>query len=892
MPSSSHKIFKPYGLLCEYIVDPIGIDVKIPRFSWILHHMERGVSQSAYQIQVASNKERLSCNTGDIWDSGEVRSKESVNVPFDGSPLEACRKYYWRVRWWDQLSHQSQYSETATFETGLFQESDWRAEWIEGKDLFRKQITVNKIIESARVYVSGLGFYELNVNGKRIGNHVLDPGWTSYDKLVLYSTYDITQDLVSGENVIGVMLGNGRYAQKPSENLPPYMIEFIELYGRPNKILLIQIQVKYTDGSDELIVSDRSWKTENGPIVYDDLCNGEIYDARHEKTGWTKQGFDDNGWLDVSLAEPPRGKLVSQTSLPPIRRIKTIQPIQMSNPEPGVYVYDLGQNFAGWVRLKVQGPRGSRVSLRFAELLNNDGALNVVPNRSARAEDVYILKGGRVEVYEPKFTYHGFRYVEVKGYPGTPNLESVEGVVVNSDVRTTGGFSCSNKLINTIHRNIVWGQLSNLMSIPTDCPQRDERLGWTGDAQLTIEEIFYNFDAAAFFTKWVRDIREAQREDGAIPNFVPSTDNSYISDPAWGIAGVIVPWYLYLHYRDRRILEENYEMMRKWVEFLESNSVKHLTKLTRYGDWCPPGQIKSLDTSGELVSTWYHFYGAMLLHKVEGILGMTNRVDRTLELVESIKDAFNNEFLKTKFYDRGSQTSNILPLFLDMVPEQALKSVLGHLIEEIEENRGGHLATGIVGTRYILDTLTKHGYSELAYRIVTNTTYPSWGYMIKEGATTLWERWEYLASGGMNSHNHIMLGSIDSWFYKTLAGIRVDANHPGFNQIIIKPHPVGDLSHVSASIETPLGKVSSSWKIEDRDFFIEVSIPVNSQGTLHIPNMEIKHPVIMESNETIWRDESFVEGVPGIQRGEQTKGYTVFLVGSGRYSFRLTGAYM
>ncbi len=888
MSSSSHQIIKPFGLLCEYGVDPIGIDVKIPRFSWTLHPTGRGISQSAYQIQVASTKELLLDNNGDIWNSGEVQSRDSVNVPFEGSPLAACCKYYWRVKWWDQSNHISHYSETATFEMGLLQESDWRAGWIEGKDLFRKQITVEKKIESARVYVSGLGFYELNVNGNRIGNHVLDPGWTSYDKLVLYSTYDITNDLVNGENVIGVILGNGRYAQKPSENLPPYMIEFIELYGQPNKKLLLQVKVNYTDGSEELFISDDSWKTENGPIVEDDLCNGEIYDARLEKTGWTKQGFDDNGWLDVSLAESPGGKLVSQTTLPPIRRIKTVQPVQMSNPKPGVYVYDLGQNFAGWARLKVQGPRGSRVSLRFAELLNNDGTLNVVPNRSARAEDVYILKGGRVEVYEPKFTYHGFRYVEVNGYPGTPNLESVEGVVLNSDVGTTGGFSCSNKLINDIHRNIVWGQLSNLMGIPTDCPQRDERLGWTGDAQLTIEEIFYNFDAAAFFTKWVRDIREAQREDGAIPNFVPSTDNSYISDPAWGIAGVIVPWYLYLHYGDRRILEENYEMMSKWVEFLESNSVKHVTKLTRYGDWCPPGQIKSLDTSGELVSTWCHFYGASLLHKVEGVLGMTSQAENTLELVERIKEAFNKEFLRTKFYDKGSQTSNILPLFLDMVPEQAQKSVLDHLVEEIEENRGGHLATGIVGTRYILDTLTKHGYSELAYRIVTNTTYPSWGYMIKEGATTLWERWEYLASGGMNSHNHIMLGSVDAWFYKTLAGIKVDSDHPGFEQVIIKPHPVGDLSHVSASIETPLGKVSSSWKIEGGDFFIDVSIPVNSQGTIYIPSMGEKNPVITESDVTVWRDETFVEGAIGIQRGERTKNYTFFLVGSGRYSFRLT----
>jgi alpha-L-rhamnosidase len=836
---------------------------------------------------VSSSEEGLLDDDGAVWDSGRVESRASVNVSFDGGPLETRRKYFWRMRWWDDGGRVSPYSEVATFEMGLIGGDDWSAEWIEGRDLFRKQIPIDTEIESARVYVSGLGFYELYVNGERIGDQVLDPGWTSYDRLVMYSTYDITDELVRGENVLGILLGAGRYAQTPADDLPPYMPNFIELYGQHDKKLLLQLHVNYTDGSEEVFTSDGTWKTEKGPLVEDDLYNGEVYDARLERDGWSESGYDDSGWVDASIADPPPGRLISQGTLPPIRRIKALQPVKMSSPVSGVNIYDFGQNFAGWVRLRVQGPRGAKVKLRFTELLNPDGSLNVAPNRSARAEDTYILRGGDVEYYEPRFTYHGFRYVEVTGYPGTPGLDSIEGVVVNSDVRTTGGFTCSNQLINDIHRNVVWGQLSNMVSIPTDCPQRDERLGWTGDAQLTVEEALYNFDAAPFFAKYVRDIRVAQREDGALPNFAPSCESSFPSDPAWGIAGIIVPWYLYLHCGDRRILEENYEMMRRWVEYLESQSEGHVTKITKYGDWCPPGQIKPLDTSVELTSTWCHYQGAMLLHEIEKILGKTAEAEGTLKLAESIREAFNEEFLKETFYDRGSQTSNVLPLYLDMVPEQAQSSVLEHLIYDINHNRGGHLATGIIGTRYLLDTLTKLGHTDLAYKIVTKTTYPSWGHMIQEGATTLWERWEYLASGGMNSHNHIMFGSVDGWFYRVLAGIDVDAQRPGFEQVHFKPHPVGDLGHVSASIETQRGKVSSSWRIGGGEFFLEVSIPVNSHGTVAIPSIGMENPVIEESGVIVWREGAFAEGVPGISKGESADDCIVFQVGSGTYSFRL-----
>ena len=726
------------------------------------------------------------------------------------------------------------------------------------------------------------------MNGNRVWDQVLDPAWTSYDKVILYSTYDVTKLVVDGENAMGVILGFGRYAQKPRPNQPPYITKFIELYGQPNRKLILQLMIRYVDGGEEVFVSDDTWNTEYGPVVEDDLCDGETYDARLERSGWWEPSYDDSGWSGASLAVPPGGELASQATLQPIRRVDFLKPLNLSNPKPGLFIYDFGQNFAGWAKLRVQGPRGTQVKLRFSELLSPDGTLNTKPNRSARAEDVYILKGGGVEIYEPRFTYHGFRYVEVSGYPGTPGLDSVEGVVVNSDVRTIGGFSCSNQLLNDVHKNIVWGQRSNMVGIPTDCPQRDERLGWTGDAQLAVEEALLNFDSVSFFTKYLRDIRVAQRPDGSLPNFAPACESSYPPDPAWGSACIILPWYIYLQCGDVRVLEENYWMMRRWVDFLESQSVNHITKLTRYGDWCPPGQIKSLDTSGELISTWYHLYGTMLLYEVEKVLGKVSEAEDTLKLVEKIKAAFNGDFLKDgRYYDKGSQTSNALPLYLDM-GDEATGLVLNHLVEDLIENHDGHLSTGILGTRYILDALTKHGHPALAYGIVSKTTYPGWGYMIREGATTLWERWEYIASGGMNSHNHIMFGSVDAWFYRVLAGLEADADGPGFEHIKLKPTPIGDLTHVSASVETVRGIVSSRWRIDEEVLFFDFSVPVNSRGTVYLPCLRASNPVIEESGSYIWKNETFVKGVPGVYSGEWIGDYITLEIGSGEYSFRLS----
>mgnify|MGYP000226888060 CR=1 FL=1 len=877
---------KPTNLLCEYAVNPVGIDVPHPRFSWEERHFERGRTQSAYQILVATTRENLINDVGDAWNSGKVTSSSSVNIEYDGKPLESGRTYYWKVRWWDDKDRVSPYSKIATFEMGFLSQNDWKAKWIRGGNILRTHFSISRKVKRARAYICGLGYYELRINGRKVGDRQLDPGWTDYDKLVLYSTYDVTSLLKEGENAVGVMLGNGWYARKRSSD------------GSPKPpILILQIDLEFQDGSRKTIISDEKWKVSKGPIIENDIYNGETYDARLEEEGWDTPGYDDSTWKNAEIAEPPSGRLVSQAAFPPIKAVKTIQPISISNPKPGVYVYDFGQNFTGWVRLTVKGPRGAKVKLRYAELLHPDGTINTTPNRGAKATDTYILKGGGIEVYEPRFTYHGFRYVEVTGFPGTPNLDSLEGIVVHSAVESTGGFSCSNQLINKIHKNILWGQLSNLMSVPTDCPQRDERLGWMGDAQLTVEEAIYNFNMAAFYTKWIRDIKEAQEKDGSVPDVVPPYWRLYPADPAWGTACVTIPWHLYLYYGDKRILEENYDVMKGWVDFLGTKTEGYVVKFSKYGDWCPPGYINSPDTPGELVSTFYYYHDAMILSKVARLLGKSAEAERYKRLSEKIKEAFNKEFLKDDQYAPirisstlppiSSQTSNLLPLFLEIVPKDKEESVFKRLLENIVTKHDCHVATGIVGTRYLLDTLTKHGRADLAYKLVSQTTYPSWGYMIREDATTVWERWEYLTGGGMNSHNHIMFGSIDAWFYKALAGINIDPDAPGFERIIIKSHVVGDLKYVSASINTIRGKVSSSWRKEEDSLVLEVSLPVNSRGEVHIPDLGLKNPMVKEGGKIIWKNEAYVKGVPGITSGKREEGYIIFEVGSGTYSFQI-----
>ncbi len=912
--------YAPTDLLCEYASNPLGIDVAAPQFSWVVNHCKRGQFQSAYHVLVASSRGNLDADNGDKWDSGKVASGQSINVLYEGSSLESGKTYYWKVRAWDKDGRMSSWSRVATFEMGLLKPDDWKGKWLKGGKLLRKEFTVDKNIKRARTYICGLGYYELRINGEKVGDHMLDPGWTDYDKRALYVTYDITNYLKVGRNAVGVMLGNGWYS--------PGRLNVSKKYS-DSPVLIAQIHINFTDDSTMRIVTDETWKVVQGPIVSDDVYNGETYDARLEKPGWDAPNYDDSDWNAATVADAPRGKLVSQGSFPPIKVVKRMQPIEITNPEPNVYVYDFGQNFSGWGRLRVHGPRGIQVKLRYAELLDENGMLNTVPNRDAEATDTYILKSEGQEVYEPRFTYHGFRYVELTGFPGTPMLESLEGCVVHSAVEPIGSFICSNPLINRIHRNVLWGQLSNLMSIPTDCCQRDERLGWMGDAQLSAEEAIYNFNMVSFYTKWIGDIREAQKEDGSIPDVVPPYRSLYPADPAWGTAWVVIPWYLYLYYSDKQILEHNYSSIKKWVDFLSTQAMDYIISYGKYGDWCPPCRVHSLATPVKVTSTWYYYHDSLILSKIARILGKSEDTEKYSELSGKIREAFNREFFKDDHYsgenyselykkveallssaipatasederkERAkiliagfagcSQTSNVLALFLDMVPRDKKEAVLKNLVNDITRTHSNHLNTGIVGTRYILNVLTRYGQVELAYKIATQTTYPSWGYMIREGATTIWERWEYLANGGMNSHNHIMLGSVDTWFYKVLAGINLDFAGPSSQQIIIKPYAVGDLKYVSASLKTVRGMVSSSWTKHRSSLVLNVTLPVNSEAKVSIPKIGLENIIVKESGKVIWENGSYVAGVAEITSGSENNKYVTFEVRSGTYFFEITG---
>jgi len=840
-------------LFCEYLPNPLGIDVIQPRFSWILDSSERGQHQSAYQILVASNQADLDVNKADKWDSGKVISEQSINVVYKGDALESGKTYYWKVRVWDKDGEVSPYSKTAIFEMGLLKREDWKAQWISGGNLLRKKFKLTKDIARARVYVSGLGYYELRINGNKVGDHVLDPGRTDYKKRVLYVTYDVTNYLKKGTNVIGVMLGNGWY------NSPK---------------LILQANIDFTDGTNMSIVTDETWKASDGPIIADDIYKGETYDARLEKPGWDNVNYDDSTWSNAKVTTSPGGKLVSQM-MQPIKVMKTIKPVALTNPKPGVYVYDMGQNFAGWAKLTVKGPRGTKVTMEYAELLDDDGMINWRNlGIGGHTMDTYILKGEGTEVYEPHFTYHGFRYVQVTGFPGVPKLDNLCGRVVYSAVESVGSFTTSNALLNQIQHNIRWSQLSNLHSIPTDCPTR-EKLGYGGDAQVTAEEAIYNFNMATFYEKWVNDISDAQdKRTGYVPNTAPFQGGG--GGPAWGSAYVLIPWYLYLYYGDKRVLEQHYNDMKKWIDYLGSKAKDYIVSYG-LGDWSPPGpggRGAGVNTPVALTSTWYYYYDVLIMSHVAHILGKFSEADEYSTLADRIKEAFNNKFFDRRVnqYGNGSQTSNILPLFSRIVPKDNERAVLKNLVEDIMVNREGHLNTGILGTKHILEVLTDYGWGEVAYMLATQTTYPSWGYMISRGATTLWEEWRYNTTNC--SHNHIMLGGgLGSWFYKALAGINVDPTGPGWRRVIIKPHIFSGLKYVNASVKTVRGMISSNWRKGVDSLILNVTLPVNSQAKVSIPKMGF----------------AYIGGVAGITGGNENDKYVTFNVGSGSYSFEMSG---
>jgi alpha-L-rhamnosidase len=886
------------NLRCEYRENPLGIDNLKPRFSWNLSCQQRGQYQTAYQILVASSPEKLEKNSADLWDSGKITSAQNAQIFYNGKPLESDRYYYWKVKVWDKDDQSSSWSMAAFWSTGLLWESDWQAEWI-GLDqpvadddpdalnrrlcarLLRKEFMVNKKIRRATAFISGLGLFELYLNGARIGDQVLAPGLTEYDKRSFYLTFDVTKSMQAGNNAIGIILGNGRYfaprSEKPTRT---------KTYGYPK--LLLQLNIYFEDGSSLIVASNDQWKLyTDGPIRANSEYDGEIYDARMEIENWSKTGFDDSSWRKAEKVDKPGENIVSQIT-EPIKVMRTIQPVSVNEPEPGVFIFDMGQNMVGWVRLKVSGDRGTKISMKFSEVLNEKGLLYLDNIRGALVNDIYILKGNGTEFWEPKFTYHGFRYVEIRGFPGSPGLSAIEGRVVYDALEQSGSFITSNTLINNIYKNAVWGIIGNYRSIPTDCPQRDERQGWLGDRSMESKGESFIFNISNFYNKWLNDIRDAQRDNGSIPDVAPSYWPIYTDNTTWPGSYIIIPAMLYDQYGDLQTIKDHYPTMKKWINYMQQFVVDGIMTRDTYGDWCVPPEDLNLihtndparTTNAELIGTAYFFHELNLMTRFAGLLNKPEESEKFRVLAQQLKNAFNKKFLNTNpvSYSNNSQTASILPLAFGLVPDMYRQKIFDNLVMKIMGESEGHVGTGLIGCQWLMRVLTNEGRPDVAYTLATQSTYPSWGYMVEQGATTIWELWNGdKGDPGMNSHNHVMLlGDLIIWFYENLAGIKTDPGKPAFSHLIMRPEVFEDLRFIESTYQSINGPVKSAWKTENKKFNWQISIPVNTTATVYIPAENEKQ--VKESNQPA----ATAEGVKFLHLENDR---AVYEIKSGTYAF-------
>ncbi len=710
----------------------------------------------------------------------------------------------------------------------------------------RKTFSVSGRIRHARLSVTALGLYVCEVNGRVVGDHVLAPGWTDYKKRLHFQEFDITALLCEGENVLGAILGDGWYsgrvAWKQRQN-----------YGlRPQ--FLAQFEITLDKGSTIVIATDSSWKTCSGPILENDLLMGEAYDARAELVGWSRTGYNDEEWRPAKCLPAPEISL-SKSPCPPMRRREELAPIAEKRfPQwpQDIQLYDLGQNFTGWVRIEVEAESGTTLTLRYAEVLGTDGKLYTENLRTARVTDYYTCRGGGVEIWEPRFTFHGFRHVEIAGLKPNHKLK-IRGIVLRSDLPDTGHFACSHPLLNQLQKNIVWGQKSNFLDVPTDCPQRDERMGWTGDAQVFIRTSAFNMNVLSFFRKWLGDMRDAQRPNGAIPCVIPNVELD-IEDggPAWSDAAIICPWTLYLCYGADAvpILEEHYDCMERYMSFVEQHRCRdHIRSHASVDKWGGFGDWLALDGSGkndggtarDLIGTAFHANNAYLMARICGVLGRKDEALRYHRLHQEAVAAFRRRFLTPDgLVAGGTQTSYVLALHFNLIPEESVGVALDELLRDLEK-REYHLATGFVGTPYLLDVLEKHGRLDVAYKLVEQETFPSWIFPIKNGATTVWERWDgWTTEKGfqdkaMNSFNHYAYGAVGAWMVRSIAGLDLDPNEPGYRHICFKPRPGGSITWAEASLHTSYGLVSIRWKLESESLHIDLEVPDGTRATFDAP---------------------------------------------------------
>ena len=875
------------NLACEYNTNPLGIDSTTPRLSWQLQSDRPGARQTAYRVLVASKPKWLTPGKANLWDSGKTESDQSVHVAYAGKKLRSRQRVYWTVRVWDQDGKRAT-GKPAWFELGLLERSDWKAKWI-GAALtggprtgvpapyLRRAFGLPARVKTARLYITALGFYECSINGKPVSEDVFNPGWTDYNKRVQYRVYDVTSLLRKGDNAIGVILGDG------------WAAGYLGTADRQNYVdrprLLAQLEITQEDGSTKTIATDRTWKHQFGPLLENDMLMGEAYDARLEMPGWDTAKFYGKGWLPVDVFKDPGAKWVA-THGPPVRRIAELLPVgDPVNKGDSRHIVDLGQNLVGRVRFKGQAPAGTTVTLRFAEVLEADGSLYTTNLRSARATDYYTFKGKGEEVWEPKFTFHGFRYVELAGYPGEVNRDTVTGIVLHSAISQTGDFSCSESIINQLQHNILWGQKGNFVDVPTDCPQRDERLGWTGDIQVFVRTAAFNMDVAGFMTKWLQDVADAQSKEGLVPPVAPNAAVP-LSDggPAWSDALIICPWTIYLCYGDRQILEKNYGAMRKFMRWAVQTSPGLIRCAPEYEGWPGFGDWLSINaaTPRDLIGTAFLAHGVSLMVKIAEVLGKEKAAEKHRRILADVKEAFAQRYLKggalpatpappsqqrqmmdgadalsrgrLKTVDYGpvssevfntdlfapTQTSYVLALHFDLLPERLRPVAVTELVADLER-RDMHLSTGFVGAPYLPHVLSSNGRLDVAYALLHQKTWPSWLFSVTQGATTIWERWDGwteengFQDPGMNSFNHYAYGSIGAWLYNTVAGIDIDPAQPGYKHTILRPQPGGGLSRARGKLQTPYGELVSEWQVHEGEFEWTVLVPPNTTATAQLP---------------------------------------------------------
>ena len=890
--ANASQAVKPVNLRCEYSTNPIGIDVVQPRLSWILtlerpaSEYTRGKVQTAYRILVASSAEKLADNQGDLWDSGEVASDETAQIVYAGAALVSRQQCFWKVQVWDEARQKSNWSKVATWDMGLLQQQDWQGAWIginmptpvgdsaaNPAPFLRRDFQLRSGIKRARLYASGVGSLELHLNGQKVGgNRERDPGYTDFNKRVLYVTHDVTSGLRAGAtNTIGAILGTGWY---DVHDVAVWGFENASWRGRPRMQLMLVVD--YNEGESQTICSDKSWRaTSEGPIRFDGIYSGEIYDARREMTGWDEPGFDDKSWPAADVLAAPAGKLAA-LRCPPMAIIKTITPKAITQPKAGVYVVDMGENITGHAQLTVQGPAGTKIQMRYSECIADKGMVDrhfvseFMPAPKIFQEDTYICKGIGTEIWEQRFSYSGFRYVEVAGFPGELTIDNIRGRFACTDLESAGEFSCSNDGLNKVQQATLQSYLGNAQNIPTDCPTR-EKNGWTGDAHLAAEAGLINFQSATFYTKWLDDIKDNQLADGRIRVIVPSAGWG-LGDcqPAWDSAYPFIAWNLYEYCGDLRILAEHYNQMRSYVDYLTEKTDNGVISIANtLGDWCP----WSTETPSQLTATVFYYEDARILSEAATLLGNTADAAKYDALAQKAKAGFNEKFFDAanNSYANGSQTSLAAPLYFGLVPEGHQEAVLDNLAKQVESLK--HIDTGILGAKWLLAALSADGRSDVAYMVASHPGQPGWISMAQD-SNTLWEQWRE-----PHSRNHIMFGSISGWFYQWLGGINLDLAQPGFKHIIIQPQPVGDLTWVKAAYDSIHGRIVSNWSLQAGVLTMDITIPVNTTATIYVPT---------DNEASVTESGQRAAEVPGIKFLGLKHDAATYEVGSGTYKFKST----